>query len=104
MDSSESSESGYRSQSSVDSLEEEHHFVIKKGYLLIINNVRFRGMFFPRNGTKAEGENMQEFFKSFGFDVDIEYQCTAEGIRNLLTEKTSSHLLGMYHCLLIFAD
>ena len=102
MNPSGSADSGYSSQT--DSFEEEPHFVIEKGYMLIINNVRFDGMLFPRNGTKAEGEHMQEFFKSFGFDVDVEYECTADGIRHLINEKSNNHRLSMYHYLLIFTE
>ena len=70
--------------------------MIQKGYLLIINNVWFHGRCCPRNGTAAEGERMQNLFESFGFRVEIVFNCTTEGIRQILKDKATDMSMGMY--------
>jgi len=103
MSSSNSSESGISSLSQnesigMDSIDEESNFVIKRGHLLIINNIWFEGMFGARNGSKAESDKMKALFESFGFDVDVECNCSTDKIRNLLRRKANNYQMKEYDC------
>ena len=98
---SDSSDSAVSSMSSTDgsrsrSIDEEFHFVIKKGYLLIINNVWFAGFLNVRSGSSAESDKMKKLFESFGFDVEVEYNKSALETKNLLKKKTDDCFSSTY--------
>lgn len=80
----------------MSSFDEDSSYVIKRGYLLIINNVHFKLRAGPRNGTIAEGEAVQAMFKSFGFDVRTEYNLTARDIKEILRQTASNPDMGKY--------
>ena len=100
--SSDSSDSAVSSMSSTDSMRSrsiDEDFVIKKGYLLIINNIWFEGCFHVRSGSKAESDKMKKLFESFGFDVEVEYNQSALDTKNLLKKKTADCFSSKYHYL-----
>ena len=98
---SNSSESGLSSLSlnesiGMESIDEDSNFVVKRGNLLIINNIWFEGMFGARNGSKAESDKMKALFESFGFDVEVECNCSTDEIRNLIRRKACNSQMSMY--------
>jgi len=99
--SSDSSDSAVSSMSSTDSMRSrsiDEDFVIKKGYLLIINNIWFEGCFHVRSGSKAESDKMKKLFESFGFDVEVEYNQSALDTKKLLKKKTADCFSTVYDC------